>query len=109
MVPKPDRPDKARAKCMPVRVTRCHSSKDSTNLMTVKRAASEGSLHTAEETPRPTEGLLDEDASANSKDNAEETPRRIDHPTEGHLCLNGKKRKSSDHDLDNPDSKRHDV
>ena len=55
-VSKPDRPDKARAKRMPVRVTRCHSSKDSTNLMTVKRAASEGSLHTAEETPRPTEG-----------------------------------------------------
>ena len=97
---KPDRPDKARAKSMPVRVTRCHSLKDSTNLMTVQRAASEGSLHTAEETSRPTEGLLDEDASANSKDNAEETPR----PTEGHLRLM-RKRKSSD----DPDSERHDV
>ena len=71
--------------------------------MTVKRAASEGSLHTAEETPRPTEGLLDQDASGNSKDNAEETTR----PTEGHLRL--MQRKSSDHDLDNPDSERQAV
>lgn len=103
-VHKPDRPEEARAKSMPARVQRWHPSKDSINLMPVKRAASEGSLHTAEETPRRTEGLLDQDASVNSKDNAEETPR----PTEGHLRLMPK-RKSSDDDLDNPDSKRQAV